>query len=246
MPGAERTRSLACKMEESTHASHDRYAETFRHSLRDGVTAYTRSPRCTGLVSHRRSEHRLKSLIPASGDQDHTISPSARLARRREATASIASRPTSRDDCRTPLLAGRDGGRVQVIWGGSQAILRKSEINFRKSEYVGRPPSCEEPTGRANARPMTAPRRSNPLLRMKPDGLLPPSLVELRRTSRFARNDDGTSIKAGRPALMYVKPSEVSASNQALIRALGGERHAWCKMADDCRSCRWSGRCGPG
>ena len=41
-------------------------------------------------------------------------------------------------------------------------------------------------------------RRSNPCLRKWRDGLLPPSLVELRRTSRFARND---AWEAGRPSL---------------------------------------------
>src|SRR5215472_18848095 len=40
----------------STQASHYRYAETIRHSLRDGLRAYTCSPRCTGLVSHRCSQ----------------------------------------------------------------------------------------------------------------------------------------------------------------------------------------------
>jgi len=36
----ERTRSLACN-KESTQASHHRYAETIRHSLREWFTAYT-------------------------------------------------------------------------------------------------------------------------------------------------------------------------------------------------------------
>src|SRR5215470_1607795 len=41
-------------MKESTQASHHRYAETIRHSLRDGLAAYTRSPWSAGLVSLRR------------------------------------------------------------------------------------------------------------------------------------------------------------------------------------------------
>ncbi len=48
------------------------------------VTAYTRSPRCAGLVSHRRLARpkALRGLIPASGNQDHAISLSAlRIAR---------------------------------------------------------------------------------------------------------------------------------------------------------------------
>jgi len=41
-------------------------------------TAYTRSPRCTGLFSHRRlAHHQERNLTPASGRQDHATSPSA-------------------------------------------------------------------------------------------------------------------------------------------------------------------------
>jgi hypothetical protein len=38
MPGASRTRSLACKWKKHTSKSHHRYAETIRHSPRDGFT----------------------------------------------------------------------------------------------------------------------------------------------------------------------------------------------------------------
>src|SRR6185437_14284159 len=59
-----------------------------RHSLRDGVNATPRSPRCTGLFSHRRfAGPTLRNLTPASGGQDHTASPSA--------SVSLASRPQS-------------------------------------------------------------------------------------------------------------------------------------------------------
>ena len=57
--------------------SHHRFSRINRHSLRNGVTAYTRSPRCTGLFSHRRLQVTTANLIPASGDQDHAILPSA-------------------------------------------------------------------------------------------------------------------------------------------------------------------------
>jgi hypothetical protein len=50
---------------------------TIRHSLRDSLRLMPRSPRCTGLCSHRRSSIILASLIPASGDQDHTALSSA-------------------------------------------------------------------------------------------------------------------------------------------------------------------------
>jgi hypothetical protein len=40
MPGADRTRSLVCRMKEAYEQSHYRLAETIRHSLRNGFTAY--------------------------------------------------------------------------------------------------------------------------------------------------------------------------------------------------------------
>src|ERR1043165_5788557 len=44
-----------------------------RHSLRNGFTAAPCSPRCTGLVSHRRLASIVsQGLTPASGGQDHT------------------------------------------------------------------------------------------------------------------------------------------------------------------------------
>jgi hypothetical protein len=48
-----------------------------RRSLRNGLTAYTWSPRCAGLVSHRRLALVTQDLIPASGNRDRTISPYA-------------------------------------------------------------------------------------------------------------------------------------------------------------------------
>jgi len=41
MPGAGRTRSLVCKNKKANEHSHHRLAETIRHSLRNGFTAYS-------------------------------------------------------------------------------------------------------------------------------------------------------------------------------------------------------------
>src|SRR5215471_2759486 len=58
--------------EESTQASHHRYAGTVRHSLRNGLRLIPRSPRSAGLDSLRRLvESTPQDLIPASGDRDH-------------------------------------------------------------------------------------------------------------------------------------------------------------------------------
>jgi hypothetical protein len=52
-----------------------------------------------------------------------------------------------------------------------------------------------EPTGRANARPMTGSAKQSIAPRKRRDGLLPPSLAELRRTRRrFAPRNDGLDI----------------------------------------------------
>jgi hypothetical protein len=48
-----------------------------RHSLHNGVTAYTRSPRGPGSLAPVACGSYSASLAPASGRQDHAISPSA-------------------------------------------------------------------------------------------------------------------------------------------------------------------------
>ena len=73
-------------------------AGTSRHSLRDGFTAYTCAPRSPGLLaSVALRNHHPQNLIPASGDQDYTTSPSVgmppstRHARRHPAVHRIPS-----------------------------------------------------------------------------------------------------------------------------------------------------------
>jgi hypothetical protein len=53
-------------------------------------TAYTRSPRCTGLLATVASQMILRDLIPASGNRDHAIS----LVRSRIARLAIRTRPS--------------------------------------------------------------------------------------------------------------------------------------------------------
>jgi hypothetical protein len=72
--------------------SHHRFGRINRHSLRDGVTAYTRSPRCPGLIATVALRNVPQGLIPASGDRDHAISPSASAPSSESTHASIASR----------------------------------------------------------------------------------------------------------------------------------------------------------
>ena len=80
-------------------------------------TAYTRSPRCAGLVSHRRLGIITQDLMPASGHQDHAISPSAsHITRQLMPTRPSHPAPNTRDDREAPLLMRRGTGRnLQVI-----------------------------------------------------------------------------------------------------------------------------------
>jgi hypothetical protein len=78
MPGARRTRSLACEInkahELATTGSPDRPGIPCAMVL---TVSFVLSP-VTGLVCHRRSRRSLReNLTPASGRQDHTTSPSA-------------------------------------------------------------------------------------------------------------------------------------------------------------------------
>jgi hypothetical protein len=66
---------------ESTRVSHHRFAETSRHSLRDGFNAFLRAlPGEPGVLSPSPAQRAsvVAALTPASGCQDHTTSPSAR------------------------------------------------------------------------------------------------------------------------------------------------------------------------
>jgi hypothetical protein len=104
-PDAGRTRSPVCELEsiESTRVNY-RYAETFRPSLRDGVRFMARSPRSAGLVSLRRLRSSA-SLIPASGDRDHTLLPSAgRIPRQMMQLRVHRTPPDVRDDAYAPPI----------------------------------------------------------------------------------------------------------------------------------------------
>ena len=60
MPGARCTRSLARKVKKAHEHSHYRYAETFRHSPRDGLAASFVLSLVIGLSCH----HRLQIDLP--------------------------------------------------------------------------------------------------------------------------------------------------------------------------------------
>src|SRR5215475_4392081 len=81
-PGAVAPASLVCsKLRKNAHGQSTGTTEHTPAFPAQWFTAYTRSPRSAGLSSLRRlSGSSPAGLIPASGDQDHAISPSASAA----------------------------------------------------------------------------------------------------------------------------------------------------------------------
>jgi len=130
MPGAGRTHGPPAT--KNAGGSHHRFSQINRHSLRNGSTAYTRSPRCTGLDSHRRPGIITQDLIPASGDRDRAISPYASACSSR--TPPRPSHPASnvRDDREAPLLWERDARRIRVIRvSGKAKYFRGGGLNVQ-------------------------------------------------------------------------------------------------------------------
>src|SRR5438270_8149879 len=115
MPGARCTRSLACKNEIAHEVVTTGSPEQPGIPRAMVLTAYFVLFPVTGLVCHRRLREIPASLMPASGHQNHTTSPSASARFVKHAAASTASRANVRDDRETPLCVGRDGATNEVI-----------------------------------------------------------------------------------------------------------------------------------
>jgi hypothetical protein len=104
MPGARCARSLAWKIKNHTSIVTTVTPEITRHSPRNGFNGFLRA-----LLGDRAclppssAEINSANLMPASGHQDHTTSPSAHALFVRSTSASTASRTNVRDDRETPL-----------------------------------------------------------------------------------------------------------------------------------------------
>ena len=122
MPGAQRTRSLACEIK-ITRVSPPGVRRTFRHSPHDGFTAYSAFSPAIGFLSPSPAEKRslLKEFAPASRHQDHTASPYARRGVRL-AHDRRPSHPASnvRDDRECPSCGRGTRGKMPVICPSSQ------------------------------------------------------------------------------------------------------------------------------
>ena len=117
------------------------------------------------LFCHRRScGLPRENLTPASGRRDHTTSPSAGEPRSSVvAPASIASDRNVRDDRDPPLIRRETRGFKSVIRPTAKAkySCARDRSDFLVICPTAQLAACEfafrhcEPTGRANARPMT-------------------------------------------------------------------------------------------
>src|SRR5213079_2610541 len=110
MPGARCTRGLVCQKCAFRRTRAYRAAETLRHPLRNGFTAYIALSPVERACCHRHfTENFPQSLAPASRRQDHTTSPyasafSSGVKKRLTPKRPPHSDPTHRDDRETPLL----------------------------------------------------------------------------------------------------------------------------------------------
>jgi hypothetical protein len=131
MPGAGRARSLVCEIKKHTSVVTTVTPETPGIPRAMVLTvSFVLSP-VTGLSCHRRlQDHRLASLTPASGRQDHTTSPSALalLVLLRRYVHRIP--PRVRDDREPPLCGTGRNCNIPV------SIPTSSEI--RKIRNFGR------------------------------------------------------------------------------------------------------------
>ena len=96
--------------EKSTQASHHRYAETVRHSLRDGLRLIRALPGVPGLIAPVASPEtsaKLDTSVGVSGPRVFARPPAASLALRRGSVHRSLPQRTWRLAV-TPLLVGQD------------------------------------------------------------------------------------------------------------------------------------------
>src|ERR1700676_2572063 len=98
------------------------------------------SPRRPGLFATVIGGVASANLMPASGHQDHTTSPSASRAIRQRRISVHRIPPRVRDDREPPLQRNGTAGVVKVIW------VRRELKYFCEQGWTGQPLIC--PSGR--------------------------------------------------------------------------------------------------
>jgi hypothetical protein len=87
--------------------SHHRFSRINRHSPRDGLRLIRALPGVPGFLATIAGGSSSASLIPASGNQDHAISPSAWAASSTAPIRPSHPAPNVRDDREAPLWIER-------------------------------------------------------------------------------------------------------------------------------------------
>jgi hypothetical protein len=95
MPGARCTRGLVCNVHRRVRTRAYRAAESIRHSLRNGFTAYSALSPVNGFLATVAGGIAPTNLTPAPRRQDHTSSPYASAPFVIGTFASTASHPAS-------------------------------------------------------------------------------------------------------------------------------------------------------
>jgi hypothetical protein len=117
-PGARCTRGLVCKLHEKKRTRAYRSSGGIpAFPAQWFLPAYNELSPVTGLSCHRHQREvlLLANLTPASGRQDHTSLPSARLALVSRKLRVHRIPPRVRDDREPPLSSGETGESLKVI-----------------------------------------------------------------------------------------------------------------------------------
>src|SRR5438067_5078506 len=132
MPGARCTRGLVCQIVHCRRTRAYRAAETLRHPLRNGFTAYFVLSPVSGLFCHRRrrdTSRQLSASIAAPGPHDFAVRlgvfvrcEKIHLTPKRPPH----SGPTHRDDRETPLVWAEMGEVIILI----SRIVKRNIFDF--------------------------------------------------------------------------------------------------------------------
>jgi hypothetical protein len=116
-PDARCTRGLVCKTCTKKRTRAYRFSGGNPAFPAQWFTAYSALSPVTGLSCHRRQREVLlpANLTPASGRQDHTASPSARVTLVSRNFRVHRIPPRVRDDREPPLSSGETGGAIVMI-----------------------------------------------------------------------------------------------------------------------------------
>jgi hypothetical protein len=154
MPGARCARKRVCNGSGRAHTRSSGHTGITRHSPRNGLRLISRSPRRPGFFATVARRVAPANLTPASGCQDHTISPSAFGALVRSATRVHRIPPRVDDDGQRPSV-GRDGLEYRGdLYSGKQKYFCKQDwtgqitLKSKADFFSGSMP---------DSRPMTAP-----------------------------------------------------------------------------------------